>query len=75
MLGKQKTFGENDVCRYCRFATATEDAQLYRCKRYGEVKASHVCKHYAFNPMAPRVPRPRMMDTSLLDPLDFSLED
>ena len=63
---------ESDSCRYCTFAE--ENGGSYICKFKGEVKASHLCKKFKFNPFAPRVPRVRNLDTTMFDPLDFKID-
>ncbi len=58
-------------CRYCKHVC--EKDGTYECKYKGVVKASFVCRKYAFNPFAHRTPRKRGIDTTMFDPLDFEL--
>ncbi len=66
-----KKLKETDCCRYCKHLK--KEDEKFICKYKGEVKESGVCRKYTFNPFAHRTPRPRGLDTTMFDPLDFKL--
>ena len=71
MFNKRK-IKESDSCRYCKHIQ--EENEKYICKFKGEVKGSHWCRKYDFDPFAHRTPRLRTVDTTMFDPLDFKIE-
>ncbi len=66
-----KTPGENSECRYCKNVSETDG--VYTCRYKGKVSPSGVCRRYSFDPFAKRCRRPRNLDTSAFDPLDFEI--
>ena len=64
---------EQGSCRYCMHAKRNENDKLI-CKFFSEVKGSHTCRRYKFDPFAHRTPRLRNVDTTMFDPLDFKIE-
>ncbi len=67
----RKKPGENSECRYCK--NASMDGGVCTCRYKGEVSPSGVCRRYRFDPFAKRPHRPRNLDTSAFDPLDFEV--
>ena len=63
--------GENSECRFCK--NVREEGGEYVCRHKGRVSPSGVCRRYSFDPFAKRTHRPRNVDTSAFDPLDFEV--
>lgn len=63
--------GENSECRFCKNVVEKDGA--YICRYKGEVSPSGVCRRYRFDPFARRPHRPRNVDASAFDPLDFEI--
>lgn len=65
---------ESDCCRYCKNASLLPGSDDYLCSFKGVVKGGFLCRRFDFDPYAPRVKRPRIMDASDFDALDFLID-
>lgn len=72
---KQKIFfsSEKRSCSTCKNVSKNKNGENI-CKFRAKLNGGNVCRKYIFDPFAHRVPRPRSVDTSMFDPLDFKID-